>query len=97
MNLRYTVDAAYKNHEYKIQSLVRLRIVWNGPDVSKYIIQNSVRRLITSFIRLKFRKNMVTNKHSWLKFRNKFVFMLYSACVYNTYHRISHFSQLSLL
>ena len=92
-----TVDAAYKNHGYKVQSLIRLKIVWNGQDVTKYIIQNSVRRLTTSFIRLKFRKNMVKNKHIWLKIRNKNVFMLYNVCVYNTFHRISHFSQLSLL
>lgn len=32
-----TVDAAYKTHGYKIQSLIGLKIVWNGPDLSKYI------------------------------------------------------------
>ena len=47
--LHYTVDAAYKTHGYKVQSLIRLKIVWNGPDVSKYIKKKSV-------IRLKFRK-----------------------------------------
>jgi len=28
-----TVDAAYKTGGYKVQSLRRLKIVWNGPDV----------------------------------------------------------------
>ncbi|KAF0729977.1 DUF1758 domain-containing protein, partial [Aphis craccivora] len=28
----YTVDAAYKTRGYKVQSLIRLKIVWNGPD-----------------------------------------------------------------
>ena len=32
-----TVDAAYKTHGYKVQSLIRLKIAWNGPEVSKYI------------------------------------------------------------
>jgi hypothetical protein len=46
------VDAAYKTHGYKVQSLVRLKIVWNSPDVSKYIKKKKKK----SVIRLKFRK-----------------------------------------
>jgi len=33
-----TVNTAYKTHEYKI--LIRLKIAWNGPDVSKYILKS---------------------------------------------------------
>ncbi|KAJ8943678.1 hypothetical protein NQ318_015166 [Aromia moschata] len=50
--IRNTVDAAYKTHGYKVQSLIRLKIARNSPDVSEYIEKNSVIRLITSDIRL---------------------------------------------
>lgn len=36
---KYIVDATYKTHEYKVQPHNRLKIVWNGPDVYKYIIK----------------------------------------------------------
>jgi len=39
--LIYTVDATYKTHGYKVQSLIRLKIAWNGPDISKYIKKKS--------------------------------------------------------
>lgn len=35
-----TVDAAYKTHGCKIQSLVRLKIDWNGPDVYNTLKKN---------------------------------------------------------
>lgn len=31
----HTVGTAYKTHGYKVQSLIRLKITWNDPDVSK--------------------------------------------------------------
>lgn len=53
------MEASYKTHGYyKVRSLIRLKIVWNGPDVSKQIINNSVIRLTTLIIRLKFRKQI---------------------------------------
>jgi len=55
----YTVDAAYNTRGYKVQSLIRLKIAWNGPDVSKYIKKKSVIRLTTLAIRLKFRRKIV--------------------------------------
>lgn len=38
-----TVDTSYKTHGYMVQSLNRLKTVWNGipyTDVFKYIIKN---------------------------------------------------------
>ena len=49
MIIYITVNAAYKTHGYKVQSLIRLKIVWNGPDVPNTLKKKSV-------IRLKFRK-----------------------------------------
>lgn len=36
----YTVDAAYKTQGYKVQWFIRIKIVWNASDVSKYFIKS---------------------------------------------------------
>lgn len=60
------MDVAYKTRGYEVQPLIRLKMVWTGPDVSKYIFKKLV-------IRLKFRNKIVESKLFWLQFRNKLV------------------------
>lgn len=37
IHYKYTVGAANKTLGYKDQSLIRLKIAWNGPHLAKYI------------------------------------------------------------
>jgi len=53
--IQWTPLITYKTYGYENKSLI-IKIVWNGLDVSKYIIKNLVIRLTASLIRLKFRK-----------------------------------------
>jgi len=58
------VDTPYKTHRYKVQSLIRLKIVWNDMDVSKHIIKRLVIRLTTSVDSNFLKKNKIMkNKH----------------------------------
>lgn len=56
------MDTAYRTRGHKFQSLIGLKIVWNGSDVSEYITKNSV-------IRLEFRAKELF----WKKLRIKLV------------------------
>lgn len=69
-----TMNAANETQKYKIQALIRLKIVFNGPVISKCIIKVTV-------IKLKFRKK----KKGFKKLHICFGYYWFRFVLYNMY------------